>query len=76
MPAQAIHPQPEAHFFEEQRMSTSAALHPEPLMTERIDTVVIGGGQAGLTMRYLLSQEGREHVVLEEHRIGHAWRTR
>jgi len=45
-------------------------------MAERIDTVVIGGGQAGLTMSYLLSRQGREHVVLEEHNIGQAWRTR
>ena len=30
-----------------------------------IDTVVIGGGQAGLCMSYILQEEGREHVVLE-----------
>ena len=28
------------------------------MMAERIDTVVIGGGQAGLTMSYLLSRQG------------------
>ena len=33
-----------------------------------IDTVVIGGGHAGLCMSYLLQEEGREHVVLEKER--------
>ena len=36
---------------------------------ERIETVVIGGGQAGLTMSHCLSQRGIAHVVLERHRI-------
>ena len=27
-----------------------------------IDAVVIGGGQAGLCMNYVLQEEGREHV--------------
>jgi putative flavoprotein involved in K+ transport len=33
---------------------------------ERIDTVIIGGGQAGLATSYFLTQQGREHVVLEQ----------
>jgi putative flavoprotein involved in K+ transport len=41
----------------------------------RIDTVVVGGGQAGLAISYYLSQEGREHVVLERAPAGaNAWR--
>jgi putative flavoprotein involved in K+ transport len=43
---------------------------------ELIDTVVVGGGQAGLVMSYLLSQHGREHVVLEPTGPAHAWRLR
>jgi putative flavoprotein involved in K+ transport len=44
---------------------------------EKIDTVIIGGGQAGLAMSYLLSQQGREHVVLEKgQRAGESWRRR
>jgi putative flavoprotein involved in K+ transport len=44
-------------------------------MNERIDTVIIGGGHAGLTMSYFLSQRGREHVILERGRVGERWRS-
>jgi putative flavoprotein involved in K+ transport len=44
--------------------------------SERIETIVIGAGQAGLVMSYLLSQHGREHIVLEQAQPAHAWRTR
>jgi len=41
----------------------------------RIDTVIVGGGQAGLAISYYLSQEGREHVVLERApAVANAWR--
>lgn len=33
---------------------------------ERIDTVIVGGGQAGLATSYYLTQQGHEHVVLEQ----------
>ena len=35
------------------------------MSTERINTVIVGGGQAGLAISYYLRQQGREHVVLE-----------
>jgi putative flavoprotein involved in K+ transport len=38
--------------------------------------VVVGGGQAGLSMSYCLKERGIDHVVLEKHRIGHEWRER
>lgn len=44
-------------------------------MRERHDTVVIGGGQAGLAMSAVLQQRGREHVVLERQEVGGRWRT-
>jgi glycine/D-amino acid oxidase-like deaminating enzyme len=34
-------------------------------MSESIDTVIVGGGQAGLAVSYYLTQQGRAHVVLE-----------
>ncbi len=43
----------------------------------RIETIIIGGGQAGLATSYWLTQHGREHLVLEKmSRPGHAWRQR
>ena len=45
-------------------------------MTGReIDTVIVGGGQAGLAMSYYLKQNGREHVVLDRApKVANAWR--
>jgi putative flavoprotein involved in K+ transport len=42
-------------------------------VTEKIDTVIIGAGHAGLTMSYFLSQRGLEHLVLERGRVGERW---
>jgi putative flavoprotein involved in K+ transport len=45
--------------------------------TSRYDTVVIGGGQAGLSTGYYLQQQGRDFVILDAgERIGTAWRKR
>ena len=44
-------------------------------MPEQIETVIIGGGQAGLAMSYHLGQLGREHIVLERGRIAERWRS-
>lgn len=44
-------------------------------MYDAIDTVVVGGGQAGLAASYFLSKGGREHVVLERaSQPAEAWR--
>jgi putative flavoprotein involved in K+ transport len=42
---------------------------------ERHDTVVIGGGQAGLAMSYCLRERRREHIVLERRRVAERWRS-
>ena len=42
---------------------------------EYTDTVIIGGGQAGLAMSRCLVERGVEHVVLERGRVGERWRT-
>ena len=44
-------------------------------MFEKIDTVVVGGGQAGLAMSYYLKRMGRKHVVIERGRVGESWRS-
>src|SRR5215831_6983063 len=47
----------------------------EASMLHRIDTVIVGRGQAGLALSYYLTQEGREHVVLERApAVANAWR--
>lgn len=47
------------------------------MKTERIDTVMIGGGQAGLAAGYYVSQQKRDFVILDIHeRAGDSWRNR
>jgi putative flavoprotein involved in K+ transport len=43
-------------------------------MTEHVEVVIIGGGQAGLALSYYLTQQGRTHVVLEQGQVGETWR--
>ncbi|MBI2716131.1 MAG: NAD(P)-binding domain-containing protein, partial [Rhizobiales bacterium] len=45
------------------------------MSVEKIDTLVVGGGQAGLAMSEHLSQAGVPHVVVERHRIAERWRS-
>ncbi|MDH3464283.1 MAG: NAD(P)/FAD-dependent oxidoreductase [Acidimicrobiia bacterium] len=45
--------------------------------TEYFDTIVIGGGQTGLTVGYELAQRGVDFVILDANeRVGDAWRKR
>ena len=44
-------------------------------MGERVDTVIVGAGQAGLATSSFLTQHGVEHVVLERGRVGETWRS-
>ena len=44
---------------------------------EYVDTIIIGGGQAGLTLGYHLSRQRREFLILDAYpRVGDAWRNR
>src|SRR6476660_6877186 len=40
-----------------------------------IDTVIVGAGHAGLAVSRLLTDAGRDHVVLDRGRIADRWRT-
>src|SRR5215211_1129764 len=44
-------------------------------MRERHDTVIIGGGQAGLAMSHHLRERSREHIILERQRVAERWRS-
>ena len=47
-------------------------------MTDRfagaIDAIVIGAGHAGLSMSYLLTAQGVDHIVLERGEVANSWR--
>ncbi|MGI9621409.1 MAG: NAD(P)-binding domain-containing protein [Acidimicrobiales bacterium] len=40
-----------------------------------VNTVVVGAGQAGLSVSYLLTEAGLSHLVFEKGRIGESWRS-
>lgn len=42
---------------------------------EHVGVIVIGGGQAGLSVSYFLQQANIGHLVLEKHSVTHTWRT-
>ena len=45
--------------------------------SEHFETVIIGGGQAGLSVGYHLKKQGRTFVILDANeRIGDSWRKR
>ena len=45
--------------------------------TKWFETIVIGGGQAGLAVGYHLARRGMSFAILDAHkRIGDAWRNR
>ena len=46
-------------------------------MTEQVDTIIVGAGQAGLSTSYHLTQQGREHIILEQaDQAAAVWRNR
>jgi putative flavoprotein involved in K+ transport len=46
-------------------------------MIEQVETMIVGGGQAGLAVGYHLAQLDRQFLILDAHqRTGDSWRTR
>ncbi len=45
------------------------------MSVEKVEALVVGGGQAGLAMSEHLSNCGVPHLVLERHRIAERWRS-
>jgi putative flavoprotein involved in K+ transport len=57
--------------------ATEKALERPEQALEEFETIVIGGGQAGLSIGYYLKQLGQRFVILDANaRIGGSWRTR
>ncbi|MEN9410176.1 MAG: hypothetical protein RL216_2150 [Pseudomonadota bacterium] len=44
-------------------------------MVEKVGTLIIGAGQAGIAMSAHLARHGVPHLVVERHRIAERWRT-
>lgn len=49
-------------------MTSSAATH--------YPVVIVGGGQAGLSVSYCLKQRGVENIIFEKHSIAYSWQTK
>ena len=46
-------------------------------MTEQVNTIIVGGGQGGLSTSYYLTQQGRDHIILEQaDHVAESWRNR
>lgn len=45
-------------------------------MEKSVNTIIIGAGQAGLSVSYCLSQKGIEHLILEKGSVGEEWKSR
>jgi putative flavoprotein involved in K+ transport len=45
------------------------------MSVEKIKTLIIGGGQAGLAMSEHLIKHGEPHLIVERHRIAERWRS-
>ncbi len=62
------------------RQATEQGHDPQPAPAaapERFETVIVGGGQAGLAVGYQLARRGRRFVILDANqRIGDVWRGR
>jgi putative flavoprotein involved in K+ transport len=45
-------------------------------MKTHYSVIVVGGGQAGLSMSYCLTERGIDHIVFEKNEIAHSWRSK
>ncbi|HEV8372023.1 MAG TPA: NAD(P)-binding protein, partial [Actinomycetota bacterium] len=59
------------------RQATQQGHDPQPTPAaapERFETVIVGGGQAGLAVGYQLARRGRRFVILDANqRVGDVW---
>lgn len=43
-------------------------------MKEHYSVIIVGGGQAGLSLSHCLKDKGIDHIIFEKNRIAHSWR--
>ncbi|MCG9889644.1 MAG: MSMEG_0569 family flavin-dependent oxidoreductase [Thermosynechococcaceae cyanobacterium MS004] len=45
-------------------------------MKTHYSVIVVGGGQAGLSVSYCLKERGLDHIIFEKNEIAHSWRSK
>lgn len=55
-------------------MNTLFPQSTELLSRTHYPVLIIGGGQAGLSLSYRLKQQGIDHIVFEKRRVAHSWK--
>ena len=45
-------------------------------MKNHYPIIIVGGGQAGLSLSYCLKEKGFDHIVFEKNNIGYSWRSK
>jgi putative flavoprotein involved in K+ transport len=53
---------------------TKHHLASQPATNGHYSVIVVGGGQAGLSVSYYLTQHGIDHLVIEKNTVTHTWR--
>ncbi len=48
---------------------------PQQPIPKHYSVIIVGGGQAGLSLSYYLKQYGIDHLILEKNTVTHTWRT-
>ncbi len=56
-------------------MSLTSTHTADATKTPHHSVLIVGGGQAGLSLSHYLQQRGIDHLVLEKHSAMHSWRT-
>ena len=45
-------------------------------MKKHYSVIVVGGGQAGLSISYCLKNKGIDHIIFEKNQIGYSWKSK
>lgn len=47
-----------------------------PIASTYFPVIIVGGGQAGLSVSYCLKQRGVEHIIFEQHNVAYSWQSK